>query len=284
MQPSLWTSMFVELSPFEALQHIAALGWPCVELSTEHIGVLGDKPDLEATAGQFRAAAAQAGIAVPQVHLLIGADVASLEEERRRADVATIKRQLDFCELAGIGVGVIHPGGNQVPRLTEMWERTNMVRVAVFRELCDYAGERGVRLAVENMNDRIGVGAGVRRRYGAELWELLDLGEVVDSAALGFCLDTSHANVQGQDLPTLIREMGEFLIALHVSDNDGTGDLHWVPLRGQIDWPPVVQTLRAIGFVGPFNLEIPGERRCPPAFWDARAEYALHVVQVLLKA
>jgi len=282
MQPCLWTAYFAELSPTEVLRHIADLGWPSVELSTEHIDVLGSSEDMEAAAAQFRQVAAEVGIDVPQVHLHIQANVASLDEEQRQADIDTVKRQLDFCQLTGIGVGVIHPGGADAPRNTEAQRRTNQLRVAGFRELCDYAGVRDVRLAVENMNDRIGVGAGTRRRFGAELGELVDLVQAVGSPVLGFCLDTSHANVQGHDLPALIREMGDLLIALHISDNDGTGDLHWVPLRGEIDWPPVVQALRDINFSGPFNLEIPGERRCPPQFWDARARYALEVTEILL--
>ncbi len=275
--------MFVELSWQEALKRIADLGWPSVELSFEHIRVLCEEPDIEDTAARFQTVAAEVGIAVPQVHLHLLANVASRDEEQRRADIKVVKRQLDFCELTGIGVGVIHPGGWDVPRNSDAWHRVNSLRVEAFRELCEYAAERNVRLAVENMHDRIGVGAGLRRNFGAEVWELLDLADAVGSPVMGFCLDTSHANIQGLDLPAAIREMGELLIALHISDNDGTGDLHWVPMRGNIDWPPVVQALRDINFAGPFNLEIPGERGCPPEFWDARVQYALQVVQILLQ-
>jgi len=283
MQASLWTSMFMELGPLGAVKHIAELGWRAAELSDEHLTALCEHPDPEEAAGQFREAADQANLFVRQAHLFLQADVVNLDETKRRADLATIKAQLDFCQLVGINVGVIHPGPLEYSgRSTSYWRQVNNLRLESFRELADYAGERGVRLALENMTDRPGVGLGPRRHFGAELWELLDLIEAVGSSAMGICLDTSHANVQGYDQPSAIRELGELLIALHISDNDGTWDLHWIPLRGTIDWPPIVTALKEINFGAEFNLEIPGARRCPAEFWDERARHALAVAQILL--
>ena len=282
MRPSLWTALFVELDACEVVGHIAEIGWPSAELSDEHLIALCDCPDLEESAGAFRAAAAEASLTVAQAHLLLIANVANPDEQKCRADVATLKRQIEFCQLAEIGVGVIHPGGIEcLDRNT--WEQVKARRTESFLELSDYAGERGVRMAVENMNDRVGAGLGARRRFGAELWELLELLEAVDSPVMGICLDTSHAHVQGQDQPRLIRELGELLIALHISDNDGTGDRHWIPLRGSIDWPPIIVALKEISFGGDFNLEIPGARRCPLEFLDAQARYALEIAERLLR-
>ncbi len=282
MQPSLWTTMFVELDACQAVGHIAEIGWPSAELSDEHLIALCDCPDLEASAGQFREAAAEAKLTVAQTHLFLQANVANPDEEKRRADITTIKRQIEFCQLAGIGIGVIHPGGLEYLEW-DAWQQAEAPRQESFRELAAYAEERGVRLAVENMNDSVGIGPGPRRRFGAELWELLDLLASVDSRAMGICLDTSHAHVQGHDQPALIRELGELLIALHISDNDGAADRHWIPLRGSIDWPPIIVALKEINFAGDFNLEIPGARQGPTQILDARARYALEVAEMLLQ-
>jgi sugar phosphate isomerase/epimerase len=64
----------------------------------------------------------------------------------------------------------------------------------------------------------------------------------------------------GLDLPAAIGEFGPLLVATHISDNDGSGDQHRTPGNGQIDWPAVVEALRDVGYVGLFDLEIPGER------------------------
>jgi len=282
MRPSLWTALFVELEPNEAVRRIGEIGWRSVELSDEHLRMACAGPDIEESAERFRATAEDANVTVAQTHLFLLANVANPDAEQRRADVAAIKRQIEFCRIAGIGVGVIHPGGTECLD-HNVGEEVRTARIESFRELSDYAGENGVRLAVENMNDRIGVGLGGRRRFGAELDELLGLLEAVDSPVMGICLDTSHAHVQGYDQPLLIRTLGELLIALHVSDNDGAADRHWIPLQGSIDWPPIVAALKEIGFGGDFNLEIPGARRCPPEFLDTQARYALEVAQKLLE-
>ena len=276
--------MFLELAPGQALGHLAALGWPCAELSDEHLRTLCARVDLGQAAEEFQTAVRKADLSVPQAHLLLSADVANLNKEERSADLAAIKRQIDFCQLAGISVGVIHPACIESAGCNvASWRQAGTVRLESFRELAAYAGERGVRMAIENLFDRCGVGLGVRRRFGAELGELFDIIEAVASPGLGICLDTSHANVQGHDQPALIREMGELLIALHISDNAGSGDQHLIPLHGNIDWPPIVTALKEINFAGAFNLEIPGARRSAPGFLDLQARHALEVARALLQ-
>ena len=81
---------------------------------------------------------------------------------------------------------------------------------------------------------------------------------------MGICWDTGHANVQGLDQVTALKQLSGHLGAVHIADNDGTADQHSVPFwgtRGEqnvCDWTGILSTLRTIGFNGPFNLEIPG--------------------------
>ena len=97
------------------------------------------------------------------------------------------------------------------------------------------------------------------RRFGSP-YELLDLIEAIDHPAIGITFDTSHAHVVGLDLPATIREFAPYLIATHISDNDGSGDQHRTPGNAEIDWLAVMPAFRDVGYEGLFNLEIPGER------------------------
>ena len=47
----------------------------------------------------------------------------------------------------------------------------------------------------------------------------------------------------------------ELLRVLHVHDNDGHGDRHWLPYTGVIDWDDFSNALEEIGFEGSLSLE-----------------------------
>ena len=70
------------------------------------------------------------------------------------------------------------------------------------------------------------------------------------------CLDTGHANFCGENPAEMVRMLGkEYLGALHVHDNDGSGDQHLRPGFGNIDWEDFSNALEEIGFEGCMSLE-----------------------------
>lgn len=61
---------------------------------------------------------------------------------------------------------------------------------------------------------------------------------------------------------------------MHIADNEGARDQHMMPFtRGNIDFVEVVKALKEIKYGGIFNLEIPGENRCPLELRDAKIAY-----------
>jgi sugar phosphate isomerase/epimerase len=193
--------------------------------------------------------------------------VAALEEDQRRQDVERLSAQIDIAARLGVRNVVIHPGGRQGATTSAERDCIMTLNVEAFRRLGDLAGERGLRIGLENL-----------MRRGASLpYELLDLLAAIDYPAIGITLDTSHANVVGLDLAAAICEWGPHLLATHISDNDGSGDQHRTPGNGSIDWQVVMRALRGAGYDGLFNLEIPGERH---AVQPLRALKSLHARQI----
>jgi sugar phosphate isomerase/epimerase len=120
-------------------------------------------------------------------------------------------------------------------------------------------------------------------RRGADApYDMLDLLAAIDHPAIGLTLDTSHANVMRLDIPTVIREFGPYLIATHISDNDGSGDQHLSPGNGNIDWGPVMEALGSVGYDSLLNLEIPGERHQNVALRALKSQHACRVAEWLL--
>lgn len=76
------------------------------------------------------------------------------------------------------------------------------------------------------------------------------------SATCGACLDVNHLMNQYQQLPHLVRQLGQQLYTLHISDYDGIDEKHWLPRQGVIDWKEFVKALADIKYQGPFNYEV----------------------------
>ncbi len=264
MTPAMWTAIVVELSPVEAVRSLADIGWEAFELSTEHLVMIADAAIPEQAADELREVVEELGVAMPQAHLLISANVATADDEARQRDIAAVMRQIELCARMGIEVGVIHPGGDRPATLVDQHKEEGR-RIESFAQLSVHAGERGVALAVENMNDAKAGATGAlgRRTFGATIPELHELIDVVGAPNIGICLDVGHAHVQGVPMAEAVRQCGRRLIALHIQDNDGLSDQHLAPGRGSIDWEAGIAALREIGYEGIFNLEIPGERGLP---------------------
>ena len=91
-----------------------------------------------------------------------------------------------------------------------------------------------------------------------EISYIRELKDIVDSHGggdAGICLDIGHANIGG-DPADAVREIGEAIVSVHASDNDGSSDSHLTPGKGEVDWKRVIKALDEVGFSGPFVYEI----------------------------
>ena len=95
------------------------------------------------------------------------------------------------------------------------------------------------------------------------------------SEHIGICLDTGHLNMAEKNSQVdFIRTAGESIRALHIADNEGERDQHMIPFgRGNVDIVSVVSEMKKIGYDGLYNLEIPGERKCPIEIRGFKLDY-----------
>lgn len=78
----------------------------------------------------------------------------------------------------------------------------------------------------------------------------------IKSEYLGVCYDSSHANIYNSSICDVLNDYGDRLMALHLSDNDGNEDKHWLPYYGQIDWNKILDKIKVIGYSGNISLEV----------------------------
>lgn len=81
------------------------------------------------------------------------------------------------------------------------------------------------------------------------------LGEVLDVADVGICLDCGHGHLTG-DLVDAIETVAEYLLTVDVHDNRGRHDDHLVPFEGTIDWAAALTTIQKVGYDGPLMFEL----------------------------
>ncbi len=273
---------------------IAAAGFSDVELACESVVDPATGQLSRDHAERLRDAYARAGVRMRQVHYPLqtlnpavraiadlpaserAANLTHPDERRREWELHCAEELLGLCPLLGIEAMVVHPGGGGWRDEAEL-AQIEARNLAALRRLAPTAEQHGVTIAVENM-----ARAGDRLSYGADFGQLIALVDAVGSANVGICLDTSHANIVGIDIPAAIRAMGHRLVATHISDNLGTHDNHLFPSGGRIAWPPIVEALREIGYARLFNLETPGENRCPLAILRLKTRYARELLRVML--
>ena len=81
--------------------------------------------------------------------------------------------------------------------------------------------------------------------------------------------DIGHANVL-EDPVEAVKIVSEHLFSIHASDNDGSGDDHLSPLKGNIRWEEIKKALSDASFNGPFMLELRNYSDYDEVLSDAR--------------
>ena len=164
-------------------------------------------------------------------------------------------REIRLCPRLGARTLVVHPVslGFTAHTWDYSYEKPSdaalLARVRMYAEL---AASLGICLALENGPIEV-------------------LEEVMDFAvrenlqkSLGICIDTGHASMHTDRDPENVlkhlRTFREHLVQLHIHDNLGTKDDHFLPGTGCVPWPAVMEILgdkrQSLPFV--FELKTPG--------------------------
>lgn len=189
-----------------------------------------------------------------------------------------LKRCIEFTANLGAKALVLHTGRvtgrlSGVEAYNDFFEaecerhgRRQVIEVCAenLQAAGDHAQACNVKIALENLD---------RFEPLGNMTELPQLIDLVDSPAVGYCLDTGHAHCAGSDILKWIDIMGEKLFTTHIHDNHGpskevrrstgyispTGiDEHLPPGFGTISWTDVIRELVRIGYTHAVNFESGG--------------------------
>ena len=183
-------------------------------------------------------------------------------ENQRLAGVELVKNRVRMAARLGCPTVIMHI--SRGPRPEEA--RTKFI-ARLYRSLDSlqpYAAQFGVRLAIENEVQwdqlaRIKTAApGSIVRKMALLEDNFSLiGQVLANYGpdyLGLCYDSGHGNI-GRDRTVSLAALTDRLIAVHLHDNDGSGDQHRLPFEGSVNWAEVTRIIAASPHVETLCIE-----------------------------
>ncbi|MBN2413078.1 sugar phosphate isomerase/epimerase [candidate division KSB1 bacterium] len=192
---------------------------------------------------------------------------------KRNSYIAHLKKVIDTAakldvELVGTFVGS-RPDKSPTENLKEIGK--------VFRELVKYAGDKGVKLMIENcpMENWVQFGLPGNFAYSPELWETL-FNEVPDKN-FGLNMDPSHLYWLGIDYILAVKDFAPRIFHAHAKDTEVLADgeykygifgrqiepVPWksgwwryrMPGLGEIDWNRFITTLQETGYDFVLSIE-----------------------------
>ena len=237
-------SSFVLASPFtdndtQFFKYAREIGFEVFEVCVEDPAQLSAEPLIEAANG--------AGLQIS----VCGAfgpdrDVSHEEPDKRAQGVRYLKGCIDLAADVGSPhvAGPMYSATGKARLLSaEQREQQRTWAAESLREAADYAGERGVRLAMEPLN-----------RFETDLVNTveqgLDLCDRIGRANVGLLLDTFHMNIEEKSFTEAMTSAGDRLFHMQVAENDrGT------PGSGHVPWDEVFRALDAVGYNGSVVIE-----------------------------
>lgn len=232
MQLSITTDYVTSYgSPQPYLRAIAAAGFShihwCHQWDTDFLYSLPEIAQINRWLKEY-------GLKTLNIHASAGREKRwdSLQEYERQAGVELVRNRLEMAARLECDVIILHADA-PYPLQSQMLS---------LRELEPFARVLGVRIAVENLT-------------GLTFERLDELFAVFDPQYLGLCYDTGHGNQMENSLDHL-DHLKDRLIALHIHDNDGTGDQHKLPFTGSVDWSRFMRIVDSSPYNVPLNLEV----------------------------
>lgn len=171
-------------------------------------------------------------------------DLVSSDENIRKNAINYIKSCVDFAYKIGAkGVSVTPTACMKIRPEAEIAREWSWA-VEGIRIAGKYAQDYGIRLAVEPWN-----------RYENYLVNRLEqslaMVNEVDLPNVGCMGDTYHMNIEEVDIADAFRLVRDKLFYVHVADSNRAA-----PGRGHIDFKPIVQALKEIGYEGYISMEL----------------------------
>ena len=160
------------------------------------------------------------------------------------------KNAIDFASNFNVKKLTLHPGFND-----STLSRSDAIKTAAthIKELCRYARKYEMIVMLENL-----IGDTELMRTPEEYFELKNL---IQEDNLKFIFDAAHYHASKfcnntSQIVEFLHAVKDDLMHLHISDNDGTRDMHARIGLGTIDYSMYFKELQKVGYTGLYSSEV----------------------------
>ncbi|KGI38116.1 sugar phosphate isomerase/epimerase family protein [Clostridium tetani] len=159
----------------------------------------------------------------------------SEDEDLRKTTVRKHVQLIEDCAKYEIPIMVMH--------ISEgfLLKTPNELGIRSIRQIIKEAENNNVKIAIENTDNNLFIDYALKN---------------IHSPNLGFCFDTSHNEISDRNDINLLKEYRDRLFTLHISDNDGLKDRHWIPYQGNINWAKMKNNFPIETYKGHLSMEV----------------------------
>ena len=237
-------STFLWMSPFSSdtlglIDRVKDFGFDLIEICVE------DPETIDTTLVRRGLERAQLGVTVCGV-FRADRDMSSDDQAVRSNAIGYCRRCVDIAAELGsdVVVGPLYAAAGNTrwlsapARLRQYYLAVNSVA-----QVADHAAQRGIRLALEPLNQFEG---DLINTVDKAVELIADIGH----ANVGIMLNTFHMNIEERNIPAAIRRAGARIFAFHAAaSNRGT------PGEDHLPWSDIAGALRDTGYDGPVVIE-----------------------------
>ena len=246
----------------DIIPEIAAAGFDCIDLTLCDMANDDDhiffKENWRETAIELKEEAKKYGVFYNQAHAPFRMDMNKYLSggDGEKNVLFRLIRSIEVAALVGAKIIIIHP--------VQCMDYNNYdhkeileINKQFYRKLAPTAKKCGIKIAIENMWNRNIFNNNIISSVCSDPYEFAIYVDECNKTHDCFvaCLDIGHCTLTGVDPAKAIHVLGDRLQALHVHDNDFSGDTHSLPFLYKMDFEPIMKALKDINYNGEFTLE-----------------------------
>lgn len=244
MRVGLPTSLFFKDDIEGSIRKLIDLNVDCVEIVSE---VYHFSPGRIELPGGVKDLLESKGIESTVHSSFFDLNLGSPYPQVRNLSVEMARQSMDLCNFLNCKIVTLHPGHFYVLQHEQLWTKAKLLFEECLKECLSYARKLGVHIGLENIQ--------VPYFFYSDLRDMKSF--VQGLGDVGITLDLAHAYLlkkwMGIDSPESeisreIRELGESIDHVHLHDNEGIKDDHLSPGKGNIDFEPMIEALKEIGY------------------------------------
>ena len=186
------------------------------------------------------------GFEVYTIHLpqMYTYDLSLTDDFARLKALQNQKEIVNMLLPLGAKICVLHPDAGTVPECD--YDKRHKALIKSLKDFAPWCKERGLMLAIENLTQISSF------QTSSHLMEVVEA--VGDN--IGICFDVNHNFKESHR--DFINNAGKHIITMHISDNDGVQERHYLPGKGVINFGEIIAMMNELGYKSSFIFECAG--------------------------